>query len=189
MPSVAHPFLPGCGRYHLEQLNETTFSLSPRRIPVKRKTPTVKRDVDLDMESCQDYISDEDSGWSEVSDNSSTDSECTDVEASSIALDLDRFDTVYDAIRGLADGLYNIDLRRLSRGTTSEDASGVLLEGGWEKFQDLAHLRRTWPLARLTIPLEGLSKQIDRLLEGSGHKSGPRGSQKFFKWLRTLLGV
>ena len=28
------------------------------------------------------------------------------------------------------------------------------------------HLPRTWPLARLTIPLEGLSKQIDRLLEG-----------------------
>ena len=65
-----------------------------------------------------------------------------------------------------ADGLYNIDLRRLPRGTTSEDASGVLLEGGWEKLQDLAHLPRTWPLARLTIPLEGLSKQIDRLLEG-----------------------
>ena len=111
-------------------------------------------------------ISDEDSGWSGVSDDSSTDSECTDVEASSIASDLDRFDTAYDAIRGLADGLYNIDLRRLSRGTTSEDASGVLLEGGWEKFQDLAHLPRTWPLARLTIPLEGLSKQINRLLEG-----------------------
>ena len=151
---------------HLEQLNETTFSLSPRRIPVERKTPTVKRDVDLDMESCQDHISDEDSGWSGVSDDSSTDSECTDVEASSIASDLDRFDTAYDAIRGLADGLYNIDLRRLPRGTTSEDASGVLLEGGWEKLQDLAHLPRTWPLARLTIPLEGLSKQIDRLLEG-----------------------
>ena len=82
------------------------------------------------------------------------------------ASDLDRFDTAYDAIRGLADGLYNIDLRRLPRGTTSEDASGVLLEGGWEKLQDLAHLPRTWPLARLTIPLEGLSKQIDRLLEG-----------------------
>ena len=84
---------------HLEQLNETTFSLSPRRIPVERKTPTVKRDVDLDMESCQDHISDEDSGWSGVSDDSSTDSECTDVEASSIASDLDRFDTAYDAIR------------------------------------------------------------------------------------------
>ena len=82
------------------------------------------------MESCQNHISDEDSGWSGVSDDFSTDSECTDVEASSIASDLDRFDTAYDAIRGLADGLYNIDLRRLSRGTTSEDASGVLLEGG-----------------------------------------------------------
>ena len=28
------------------------------------------------------------------------------------------------------------------------------------------HLPRTWPLARLTIPLAGLGKQIDRLLEG-----------------------
>ena len=30
----------------------------------------------------------------------------------------------------------------------------------------MVHLPRTWPLARMTIPLEGLSKQIDRLLEG-----------------------
>ena len=130
-----------------EQLNATAFSLSPRRIPVERKTPTVKRDVDLDMESFQDHILDEDSGWSGVSDDSSADSECTDMEASSIASDLHRFDTAYDAIRGLSNGLYNIDLRRLPRGTTSEDASGVLLEGGWEKLQDLAHLPRTWPLA------------------------------------------
>ena len=117
------------------------------------------------MESCQNHISDEDSGWLEVSDDSSTDSECTDVEASSNTSDLDRFDTAYDAIRGLADGLYNIDLRRFPRGTRSEDASGVLLEGGWEKLQNLAHLPGTWPLARLTIPLEGLSNQIDQLLE------------------------
>ena len=32
-----------------------------------------------------------------VSDNSSTDSECTDIEASSIASDQDRFDTAYEA--------------------------------------------------------------------------------------------
>ena len=37
---------------------------------------------------------------------------------------------------------------------------------GQEKLQELVHLPRTWPLARLTIPLAGLSKQIDRLLEG-----------------------
>ena len=101
-----------------------------------------------------------------MSDNSSTDSECTDVEASSVASDQDRFDTAYDAFRDLADDLYDIDLRRYSRGVTSEDAAGVPLMDGQEKLQELVHLPRTWPLARLTIPLEGLSKQIDRLLEG-----------------------
>ena len=38
------------------------------------------------------------------------DSECTDVEASSVASDQDRFDTAYDAFRDLADDLYDIDL-------------------------------------------------------------------------------
>ena len=74
--------------------------------------------------------------------------------------------TAYDAFRDLANGLYHIDLRRYSRGITSEDAAGVPLQDGHEKLQELVHLPRTWPLARLTIPLEGLSKQIDRLLEG-----------------------
>ena len=101
-----------------------------------------------------------------MSDNSSTDSECTDVEASSVASDQDRFDTAYDAFRDLADDLYDIDLRRYSRGVTSEDAAGVPLMDGQEKLQELVHLPRTWPLARLTIPLEGLSKQIARVLEG-----------------------
>ena len=68
-----------------------------------------------------------------VVDNSSTDSECTILEASSVASDQDRFDTAYEAFRELSAGLY---------------------------------LSRNWPLARLTIPLGGLSKQIDRLLEG-----------------------
>ena len=83
-------------------------------------------------------------GWSGVSDNSSTDSECTDVEASSVASDLDRFDTAYNAFRDLANGLYHIDLRRYSRGVTSEDAAGVLLVDGYEKLQELVHLPRTW---------------------------------------------
>ena len=65
-----------------------------------------------------------------MSDNSSTDSECTDVEASSVASDQDRFDTAYDAFRDLADDLYDIDLRRYPRGVTSEDAAGVPLMAG-----------------------------------------------------------
>ena len=110
------------------------------------------------MVAKEESVSDAESGWSGVSDNSSTDSECTDVEASSVASDQDRFD--------LANDLYHIELRRYSRGVTSEDAAGVPLLDGQDKLQELVHLPRTWPLARLTIPLEGLSKQIDRLLEG-----------------------
>ena len=94
----------------------------------------------------------------------STDSECTILEASSVASDQGRFETVYEAFRDLADGLYNIDLTRYSRGVTSEDAAGVQLLDGQEKLQELVHLPRTWPLARVTVLLAGLSKQI-RLLE------------------------
>ena len=155
---------------YLENMHVNTFLLTPRRIPVERKASAVKREVDQDMvareESVSEVGSDAESGWSGVSDNSSTDSECTDIEASSIASDQDRFDTAYEAFQDLANDLYYIDLRRYSRGITSEDAAGVLLLDGHEKLQELVHLPRTWPLARLTIPLEGLSKQIDRLLEG-----------------------
>ena len=155
---------------YLENMHVNTFLLTPRRIPVERKASAAKREVDQDMvaseESVSEVGSDAESGWSGVSDNSSTDSECTDIEASSIASDQDRFDTVYEAFQDLANDLYYIDLRRYSRGITSEDAAGVLLLDGHEKLQELVHLPRTWPLARLTIPLEGLSKQIDRLLEG-----------------------
>ena len=85
-----------------------------------------------------------------------------------MASDQDRFDTAYEAFRGLAEGLHDIDFTRYSRGVTSEDAPSVLLHNWQEKLQELVHLPRTWPLARLTIPLAGLSKQIDRLLEGYG---------------------
>ena len=100
---------------YLEQVHENKFSITPRRIPVERKTPAAKRGVDQDMVAKEESVSDAESGWSGVSDNSSTDSECTDVEASSVASDQDRFDTAYDAFRDLANELYHIDLRRYSR--------------------------------------------------------------------------
>ena len=166
MPSSGHSLLPWFKWYLSWAGAESKFSLTPRRIPVERKTPAAKREGDQDMVAKEESVSDAESGWSGVSDNSSTDSECTDVEASSLASDQDRFDTAYDAFRDLANDLYDIDLRRYPRGVTSEDAAGVPLIDGQEKPQELVHLPRTWPLARLTIPLEGLSKQIDRLLEG-----------------------
>ena len=57
------------------------FSLTPRRIPAERKASPARREVDQDMvwkeERVSEVGSDADSGWSGVSDNSSTDSECT----------------------------------------------------------------------------------------------------------------
>ena len=82
------------------------------------------------MVAKEESVSDAESGWSGVSDNSSTDSECIDAEAFSVASDQDRFDTVYDAFRDLADDLYDINFRRYSRGVTSEDAAGVPLMDG-----------------------------------------------------------
>ena len=92
--------------------------------------------------------------------------ECTILEASSVASEQDRFDAAYEAFRDLSEGLYDIDTRQCARGVTSDDAPGVKLSDGQAKLRELVHLPRNWPLARLTIPLGGLSKQIDRLLEG-----------------------
>ena len=78
---------------HLEQLQENKFSLTPRRIPVERKASAEKSGVDQDMVGREETESDAESGWSGVSDNSSTDSECTILEASSVASDQDRFVT------------------------------------------------------------------------------------------------
>ena len=71
------------------------FSLTPRRIPVERKASADKNRVDLAMVASEESGSEAESGWSGVSDNSSTDSECTNLEASSVASDQDRFETAY----------------------------------------------------------------------------------------------
>ena len=62
--------------------------------------------------SLQKSESDAESGWSGVSDNSCMDSECTILEASSVASDQNRSNTAYEAFRNLADGLCTIDLTR-----------------------------------------------------------------------------
>ena len=83
-----------------------------------------------------------------MSDNSSIDSECTILEASSAASDQDRFDTAYEAFRDLSAGLYDIDTRQYARGVTSDDAPGVKLMVR-RSCVNLLHLPRNWPLARL----------------------------------------
>ena len=143
-------------------------SRSPQDTPAERWT-IAKSGADVVMDAGEESGSGDDSGWSGVSDNSSTDSEGTILEASSVASDQDRFDAAYEAFRDLSQGLYDIDTRQYTRGVTvtSDDAPGVKLSDGQAKLRELVHLpRNCWPLARLTIPLGGLSKQVDRLLEG-----------------------
>ena len=41
---------------HLENMHANTFSLTPRRIPVKRKTPAAKREVDQDMAAREESV-------------------------------------------------------------------------------------------------------------------------------------
>ena len=113
------------------------------------------------MDAGEESGSGAESGWSGVSDNSSTDSECTILEASSVASDQDRFDTAYEAFRDLSAGLYDIDATRYCRGVTSEDAPGVKLIDGQEKLRELVHLPRKWPLAPLTIPLTWRAQQAN----------------------------
>ena len=121
---------------------------------------------DVAMYADEQSDSGAESGWSDISGNSSTDSEGTLPEVSSVASDQDRFDTAYEAFQGLSDDLYTIDTTQPARGVTSDDAPGVPLRNGPEQLKELVNLPRNWPLARLTIPLGGLSKQVDRLLEG-----------------------
>ena len=151
---------------HINQSEGCKFTLTPRRIPAERWTIAEKSGADVVMDAGEESGSGDDSGWSGVSDNSSTDSEGTILEASSVASDQDRFDAAYEAFRDLSEGLYDIDTRQCARGVTSDDAPGVKLSDGQAKLRELVHLPRNWPLARLTIPLGGLSKQVDRLLEG-----------------------
>ena len=151
---------------HINHSEGSKFTLTPRCIPVERWTIAEKSRADVIMNDGEESGSGADSGWSGVSDNSSTDSEGTILEASSVASDQDRFDAAYEAFRDLSEGLYDIDTRQYARGVTSDDAPGIMLSDGQAKLRELVHLPRNWPLARLTISLGGLSKQVDRLLEG-----------------------
>ena len=54
-------------------------------------------------------------------------------------------------------------LDRHMSGHTSDDVAGLPLAGGLTTLQSLANVPKTWPLARLTIPLSGFSKHSESL--------------------------
>ena len=70
---------------HITKLEDNKFTLTPRRIPVERRATALNSRDDVVMDAGEQSGSGAESGWSGVSDNSSTDSECTILEASSVA--------------------------------------------------------------------------------------------------------
>ena len=63
----------------------------------------------------------------------------------------------------------NVDPRTLERdgsANPNEEVPGIDLPGGMKALHSLANVPKSWPLARLTIPLSAASKHLERLLEG-----------------------
>ena len=131
---------------HINQSEGSKFTLTPRRIPAERWTIAEKSGADVVMDAGEESGSGDDSGWSGVSDNSSTDSEGTILEASSVA-------------------------RQCARGVTSDDAPGVKLSDGQAKLRELVHLPRNWPWLGWRFRLGGLASKLTGSLRVTAFRS------------------
>ena len=100
------------------------------------------------------------------SDSSASNSDFSSEDGSSDVSDLDKFEEAYKEFGGLTEGVDVLDFDRNVAGNTNDDVPGLVLDGGLDTLQTLANVLKTWPLARLTIPLSGFSKQLERLLQG-----------------------
>ena len=79
---------------------------------------------------------------------------------------MEKFDDAYTDFGALTDGVDPRTLERDCSGHPNEEVPGFDLPGGMEALHSLANVPKSWPLARLTIPLSAASKHLERLLEG-----------------------
>ena len=102
----------------------------------------------------------------EDSDSSGSNSDVSSQDDSSDVSDLEKFDEAYTDFGALTK---NVDPRTLERdgsANQNEEVPGNDLPGGTNALHSLANVPKSWPLARLTIPLSAASKHLERLLEG-----------------------
>ena len=102
----------------------------------------------------------------EDSDSSGSNSDVSSQDDSSDVSDLEKFDEAYPDFGALTK---NVDPRTLERdgsANQNEEVPGIDLPGGMKALHSLANVPKSWPLARLTIPLSAASKHLERLLEG-----------------------
>ena len=100
------------------------------------------------------------------SDSSGSNSDFSSEDDSSEASDLDKFEEAYTEFSKFTAGVDATALDRVVSGNTNDDVPGLVLEGGLDTLHTLANVPKSWPLARLTIPLSGFSKRLERLIEG-----------------------
>ena len=93
---------------------------------------------------------------------SGSNSDFSSEDGSSDESDLDKFEEAFAEFGKLTEGVFD----RVLAGNSSDDVPGLALDGGFATLQTLANVPKTWPLARLTFPLGGFSKQLERLIEG-----------------------
>ena len=109
---------------------------------------------------------DKDSSQESESDTSDSNSDFSSEDGSSDVSDLDKFEEAFKKFGKLTAGVDPACLDRQHSGHTNDDVAGLPLRGGFTTLQSLANVPKTWPLARLTVPLSGFSKHLERLLEG-----------------------
>ena len=102
----------------------------------------------------------------EASDSSGSNSDVSSQDDSSDVSDLEKFDEAYTDFSALTDGVDPQTLERDGSGHPNDEVPGIDLPGGMEALCSLANVPKSWPLARLTIPLSAASKHLERLLEG-----------------------
>ena len=156
----------------VEQSSAKRFHLVPISVPEAppakraRKSKETENGTDDTGVGSGDVKIEQESSDESDSDSSATNSDFSSEDGSSEESDLERFEEAFAEFGSLSAGLDNIEVDRSEAGITSDDVPGLPLEGGLSTLQTLANVPKTWPLARLTIPLVGFSKQLERLLEG-----------------------
>ena len=156
----------------VKQTRAEMFDLTPVWAPVEPPTKRAKTaevrlsstgDVSMtprNEENAQGSSDEEDS------DSSGSNSDVSSEDDTSDVSDLDKFEEAYSDFGALTAGVDPRTLERDCSGHTNEDVPGLDLPGGLEALYSLANVPKSWPLARLTIPLSAASKHLERLLEG-----------------------
>ena len=147
------------------------FKLTPVPVPVDppaKRAKKMKEEVSLNdtTGATGDAKMERESSPESCSDSSDSNSDFSSDDGSSDVSDLDKFEEAYEEFGKLTEGVDPKVLERHMSGHTSDDVAGLPLAGGLTTLQSLANVPKTWPLARLTIPLSGFSKHLERLLEG-----------------------